>query len=95
MGNIKLKDSLLNGFSFTELLKEYAVDPSDFTIQDEQLILSEKKLLNKETIKEKVIIVGKGKDGLVSFYGTLHYNLLNKLAVFELDSVDQTNSQVA
>ena len=95
MGNIKLKDSLLNSFSFTELLKEYAVDPSDFTIQDEQLILSEKKLLNKETIKEKVMIVGKGKNGFVSFYGTLHYNLLNKLAVFELDSVDQTNSQVA
>lgn len=95
MGNIKLKDSLLNSFSFTALLNEYGVDSSDLTILDEELILAEKKLLNKETIKENVIIAGRGKDGFIRFYGTLHYNLLNKLAVFELDSVDQIDSQVA
>ncbi|MGV3704811.1 MAG: hypothetical protein ACO1NU_05480 [Arcticibacter sp.] len=92
---MKLKELLLNRFSFREILRSFSIDQSDFTIQDEELILSEKNLSKKETIKERVLIQGKGPSGIVSFFGTLHFNLLEGLAVFELDSVEQNQARVA
>lgn|GEM_PF-395717 len=92
---MKLKELLLNRFSFREILKSFSIDQSDFIIQDEELILSKENLSNKETIKERVLIQGKGPAGMVNFFGTLHYNLLEDLAVFELDSVEQNRVQVA
>jgi len=92
---MKLKELLLSRFSFREILKSFSIDQSDFIIQDEELILSKENLSNKETIKERVLIQGKSPAGMVNFFGTLHYNLLEGLAVFELDSVEQNRVKVA
>lgn len=92
---MKLKELLLSRFSFREILKSFAIDQSDFTIQDEEHILSKVNLSKNETIKERVLIQGKSPAGIVTFFGTLHYNLLEELAVFELDSVEQNSAQVA
>lgn len=86
---MKLKDLLLNGFSFNEILRQFSIEKSDFTIQDEDLILSRKDIANKEILKERVLIQGKTSNGIINFFGTLHCNFLNQLAVFELDSVEQ------
>ncbi len=86
---MKLKEFLLNACSFNEILKQFSIEKSDFTIQDEDLILSRKDLADKEILKERVLIQGKTTNGIVNFFGTLHCNLLNQLAVFELDSVEQ------
>jgi len=90
---MKLKEFLLNGFSFNEILRQFAIDQSDFTIQDEDLILSRNTHSSKEILKERVHIQGRNTNGIVNFFGTLHCNLLDKLAVFELDSVEQQQQQ--
>ncbi len=89
---MKLKELLLNGFSFNEILRQFSIEKSDFTIQDEDLIMSRKDIANKEVLKERVLIQGKTASGIVNFFGTLHCNFLNQLAVFELDSVEQTTA---
>ncbi|RYE32471.1 MAG: hypothetical protein EOP48_31040 [Sphingobacteriales bacterium] len=86
---MKVRDLLLNGKNFSALLQQFAVDAHDIKIQDEELIFSNDNLLNKEIVKENICIEGKNKDGVVNFFGTLHYNLLNKLAVFELQGYEQ------
>ena len=86
---MKLTELLLNGFSFKEILKQFSVDQSDIKIQDEELILSRKDLSHIEILKERILIQGKNTSGIVNLFGTLHYNLLNQLAVFELDSVEK------
>ena len=86
---MKLTELLLNGFSFKEILKQFSVDQSEIKIQDEELILSRKDLSNMEILKERILIQGKNTSGVVNLFGTLHYNLLNQLAVFELDSVER------
>ena len=86
---MNLTELLLNGFSFKEILKQFSINQSEITIQDEDLILSRKDLSNTEILKERILIQGKSKSGMVNLLGTLHYNLLNQLAVFELDSAEQ------
>jgi hypothetical protein len=86
---MKLTELLLNGFSFKEILKQFSMDQSEIKIQDEDLILSRKDLSNIEILKERILIQGKDTSGIVNLFGTLHYNLLNQLAVFELDSVER------
>lgn len=86
---MKLTELLLNGFSFKEILKQLSMDQSEIKIQDEDLILSRKDLSNIEILKERILIQGKNTSGIVNLFGTLHYNLLNQLAVFELDSVEK------
>lgn len=86
---MKLTELLLNGFSFQEILKQFSMDQSEIKIQDEDLILSGKNLNNIEILKERILIQGKNTSGIVNLFGTLHYNLLNQLAVFELDSVEK------
>ncbi|WP_207425206.1 hypothetical protein [Pedobacter sp. SYSU D00535] len=90
---MKLKEFLLKGFSFNEILRQFSIDQSDFTIQDEELILSRKDLSEKEILKERVMIQGKSTNGIINFFGTLHCNFLNQLAVFELDSVEEQQQQ--
>ncbi|HEY0896371.1 MAG TPA: hypothetical protein VGE15_07465 [Sphingobacteriaceae bacterium] len=54
-------------------------------------MFSPKDYLTKEILKERIFIQGKSKDEIVNFFGTIHCNLLNKLAVFELDGVERRN----
>jgi hypothetical protein len=86
---MKLTELLLNGFSFKEILKQFSMDQSEIKIQDEDLILAKKDLTHMEILKERILIQGKNTSGIVQLFGTLHYNLLNELAVFELDSVER------
>ncbi|WP_316813946.1 hypothetical protein [Pedobacter heparinus] len=81
---MNIKELLLNGKSFSELLKQFSIDAADVRIQDEETILSDQFLKHQEIVKESICIEAKNKDGIVNFFGTLHYNLLNKLAVFEM-----------
>ena len=92
---MQLKDLLLNGFSFNEILRQFSIEKSDFIIQDEDMILSRKDLANKEVLKERVLIQGKSTNAIFNFFGTLHCNFLNQLAVFELDSVEQQQASAA
>lgn len=86
-----IRELLLNGRSFNEILKQFSIDKADFTIQDEDALFNSKDFLTKEILKERILITGKTKDEIVNFFGTIHCNLLNKLAVFELDGVERTN----
>jgi hypothetical protein len=86
---MKLSELLLKAFSFKEILKQFSIDQKNFTIQDEELILAKKGHSGSEILKERVLIQGQNESGIVNFFGTLHCNLLDQLAVFELDSVEQ------
>lgn len=93
---MEIKELLLNGKSFSELLRQFSIDAADVKIQDEGMILSEQFLRHKEIVKESICIEGKNKEGgIVNFFGTLHYNLLNKLAVFEMQGFEQVSKPVA
>ena len=86
---MKLKELLLNGNSFAALLKQFSIDANDVRIQDEDMILSDQYSKHQEVVKESICIEGKNKDGVVNFFGTLHYNILDKLAVFEMQGFEQ------
>lgn len=87
-----LKDLLLNGNSFITLLKQYAIDAADVEIKDEN-VLVDQFLQHPQLSKESICIEGKNKDGIINFFGTIHYNLMNKLAVFEMQGFEQRASQ--
>ncbi|QNK62996.1 hypothetical protein H7F33_00265 [Pedobacter sp. PAMC26386] len=87
-----IKDLLLNGTSFLLLMKEYAIDIADIKIKDEE-VLTEQFLQHPQVNKESICIEGKNKDGIINFFGTLHYNMLNKLAVFEMHGFERTALQ--
>jgi hypothetical protein len=89
---MNIKELLLNGNSFLTLLKQYAVDIADVRIQDEDVIVDQF-LQHPQISKESICIEGKNKDGIINFFGTLHYNLLNKLAVFEMQGFEQSALQ--
>ncbi|SMC50309.1 hypothetical protein [Pedobacter africanus] len=89
---MNIKELLLNGKSFLELLKQFSIDASDVKIQDEAMILSQQESTRQEVMKESICIEGKNKDGIINFFGTLHYNLLNQLAVFEMQGFEQVAS---
>lgn len=86
---MNIKELLLKGKSFAELLNQFSIDAADVRIQDEEMILTDHYLKHQEVVKESICIEGKNKDGIVNFFGTLHYNLLNKLAVFEMQGFEQ------
>ncbi|MES2827802.1 MAG: hypothetical protein V4687_06600 [Bacteroidota bacterium] len=92
---MKIKDILLNGQSFLEMLKQFSIDASNVKIQDEDMILNQQENNRKEVIRESICIEGKTKDGVVNFFGTLHYNLLSKLAVFEMQGFEKINQSAA
>ncbi|HXI00161.1 MAG TPA: hypothetical protein VNI52_07810 [Sphingobacteriaceae bacterium] len=87
---MSLRELLLKGRSFNEILKQFAIDQADFTIRDEDTIMSNTALFKREFLRERILIQGKSKNEVVNFFGTLHCNLLDKLAVFELDGVERT-----
>lgn len=89
---MNIKELLLNGNSFLLLMKEYAIDIADIKIKDEE-VLADQFSKHPQVTKESICIEGRNKDGIINFFGTLHYNLLNKLAVFEMQGFDRTASQ--
>jgi len=88
---MKIKELLLNGNSFSMLLKQLSMNVEDINIKDEELILFGINMRNQETMKQNICIEGKNKDGDVNLIGTLHYNMLNQLAVFEMQGVEKVN----
>lgn len=86
---MNIKELLLNGQSFLTLLKEFAIDAKDIVIQNENILLADQNLEHKEIVKETICIEGKNEKGVFNFFGTLHFNLLNKLAVFEIQGYEQ------
>jgi hypothetical protein len=93
---MNIKELLLNGQSFSDLLKQFSIDASDVKIQDEDVILNDQNLEHREIVKESICIEGKDKEGgIINFFGTLHYNLLNKLAVFEMQGFEQVSKPAA
>lgn len=91
---MNIKELLLNGQSFSELLKQFSLEANDVKIQDEDVILTDQNLEHKEIVKESICIEGRNKDGIVNFFGTLHYNMVNKLAVFEMQGFEQVKPMV-
>ncbi|TCC92158.1 hypothetical protein EZ428_10540 [Pedobacter frigiditerrae] len=86
---MNIKELLLNGQSFLALLKEFAIEAKDVIIQDENLLLTDQNLAQSEILKETICIEGKNESGIFNFFGTLHCNLLNKLAVFEMQGFER------
>jgi hypothetical protein len=86
---MNIKELLLNGKSFLALLKTFAIEASDFTIQDENVILADQNLAHRDIGKETICIEAKNSAGIFNFFGTLHFNLLDKLAVFEMQGFEQ------
>lgn len=92
---MNIKELLLNGQNFSDMLKQFAIDANDVKIQDEEIILGDQNLEHREIVKESICIEGKNKDGIVNFFGTLHYNLINKLAVFEMQGYEQLKATIS
>ncbi|RZK77828.1 MAG: hypothetical protein EOO85_07835 [Pedobacter sp.] len=86
---MNIKEQLLNGQSFIEMLKQFSIADNDFKIQDEEMILNASETVATETLKESICIEGLNKDGFINLFGTLHFNTLSKLAVFEMQGFEQ------
>lgn len=89
---MNLKELLLKGQNFLALLNQYRIDANDLIIKDENMIFSGQERSRSEIVKESVCIEGRNSDGLVNLFGTLHYNLLNKLAVFEMKECEKVSA---
>lgn len=86
-----IKESLINGNSFIQLMKEFAVNAENIKIQDEEILFKVFPFYQREVLKENICIEGRNEQGVINFFGTLHYNLLNKLAVFEMQGFEKIN----
>jgi len=89
---MNLKELLLRGQNFIALLNQFRIDVNDLIIKDEETLFNDKPCRNTEVIKESVWIEGKNNDGMINLFGTLHYNLLNKLAVFEMQGYEKVTA---
>jgi len=87
---MNIKDLLLKGQSFPALLKSFSLEAGDVNIQHEDLILLNRLPENQDIMKEHICIEGRNSRGTVNFYGTLHCNLADKLAVFEMQGFENT-----
>lgn len=88
---MNIKELLLNGRSFSELLKKFSIRAEDIKIQDEDIILFDH-AQNQDILKESICIEGKNKEGIINFFGTLHCNFINELAVFEMQGFEQVKA---
>ena len=86
---MNFKELLLKGQNFVALLNQFRIDVNDLVIRDEATLFNHEIGKNIEVAKESVWIEGKSNDGLINMFGTLHYNLLNKLAVFEMQGYEK------
>ena len=91
---MNIKELLLNGQSFLALLKQFAIDAKDVIIRDENVLFNVQNLAQQETLKETICIEGKGENGVFNFFGVLHFNILSKLAVFEMQGFEQVDLHI-
>lgn len=89
---MNLKELLLKGQSFIALLNQFRIDVNDLIIKDEATIFNNHASQNGEVVKETVWIEGKSSDGLINLFGILHYNLLSKLLVFEMQGYEKVTA---
>ncbi len=93
---MKIIELLLNGNNFSELLSQFSIDVKNVRIQDEEIILSDQNLAHRAIYKENICIEGRNNEGsTVNFFGTLHWNLWNKLAVFEMQGFEKLPATTA
>lgn len=88
-----IKELLLNGKAFLALLNDFAIEAKNVIIQDEEILFSGAKNPKNPILKETVCIEGKNADGIFNFFGTLHFNLLDKLAVFEMQGFEKIEAK--
>ena len=86
---MNLKELLLKGQSFIALLNQLRIDAKDLIIKDESTLFNHQMNQNHDVVKQTVWMEGKSSEGSVNLFGTLHYNFLNKLAVFEMQDYEK------
>jgi len=91
---MKITELLLKGNSFPALLKTFGIDGNDVKIQDEELIMADQFSKHQDIVKEHICIEAKNKSGVFNFFGTLHCNLVNNLAVFEMQDFERLKPAV-
>lgn len=91
---MNIKELLLNGKAFLALLNDFAIEAKNVIIQDEEMLFSGAKNPKNPILKDSVCIEGKNDDGIFNFFGTLHFNLLNKLAVFEMQGFEKIETKI-
>lgn len=90
---MNIKELLLNGKSFLALLNDFAIEAKNIIIQDEEVLFSGADNSRSPILKETVCIEGKNDEGIFNFFGTLHFNWLDKLAVFEMQGFEKVESK--
>lgn len=90
---MNIKELLLNGKAFLALLNDFAIDAKNVIIENEEMLFSGAKNPKNSVLKETVCIEGKNDDGIFNFFGTLHFNWLDKLAVFEMQGFEKVDAQ--
>lgn len=90
---MNIKELLLNGKAFLALLNDFAIEAKNVIIQDEEMLFSGAKNPKNSILKESVCIEGKNDEGIFNFFGTLHFNLLDKLAVFEMQGFEKVEAK--
>jgi hypothetical protein len=86
---MNIKELLLNGKAFLSILSDFAIEAKNIIIQDEDMLFRNISKAKYPTLKETVCIEGKNEDGVFNFFGTLHFNWLDKLAVFEMQGFEK------
>lgn len=90
---MNIKELLLNGKAFLALLNDFAIDAKNVIIENEEMLFSGTKNPKNSVLKETVCIEGKNDEGIFNFFGTLHFNWLDKLAVFEMQGFEKVDAQ--
>ena len=90
---MNIKELLLNGKAFLALLNDFAIEAKNVIIQDEEMLFSSKRNPKNSVLKESVCIEGKNEEGIFNFFGTLHFNSLDKLAVFEMQGFEKVEAR--
>jgi len=57
------------------------------------MLFSSKLNPKNSVLKESVCIEGKNDEGIFNFFGTLHFNTLDKLAVFEMQGFEKVEAR--
>lgn len=86
---MNIKELLLNGRAFLAILNDFAIEAKSVTIQDEEQLFASMGHVKNTTLKETVCIEGKNDEGVFNFFGVLHFNWLDKLAVFEMQGFEK------
>ncbi|MGE6221398.1 hypothetical protein [Nubsella zeaxanthinifaciens] len=86
---MNIKELLLNGKAFLTILSDFAIEAKNVIIQDEDMLFRNIGGAKNPTLKETVCIEGKNEEGIFNFFGTLHFNCLDKLAVFEMQGFEK------